>query len=103
MQIIEHSNKKMSVRRQCDLMDINRSWLYHKKKSNSDLDDKIAKEIGSARAMNIVMLGAASPFLNIDYNILEGAIRNLFAKKSEKIIDINLKALKAGRDFVENK
>lgn len=65
--------------------------------------DQIAKDLGSARSMNIVMLGAASPFLNIEYSILEKAISKIFAKKEAKIIEINLKALKAGRDFVKNK
>ncbi|MCD6113131.1 MAG: indolepyruvate oxidoreductase subunit beta [Bacteroidales bacterium] len=65
--------------------------------------DQIAKDAGSVRTMNIVMLGAASPFLNIDYNILENTIKDFFAKKGDKIIEMNLKALKAGRDFVDNK
>lgn len=64
--------------------------------------DKIAKDAGSARAMNMVMLGAASPYLNIDYSKLEDAIKFIFAKKGENIINTNLKALKAGRDFAEN-
>ena len=31
---------------------------------------------------------------------LENAIRKLFVRKGEEIVEANLKALKAGRDFV---
>lgn len=61
--------------------------------------DKIAKELGAPRAMNIVMLGAASPFLDIPYEKLQDAIRNIFARKGDAVIDANLKALEAGREF----
>lgn len=61
--------------------------------------DLIAKEAGSARSGNMVILGAASPFIDIPYSSLENAIRKLFGRKGEEIVGINLKALKAGRDF----
>jgi indolepyruvate ferredoxin oxidoreductase beta subunit len=61
--------------------------------------DTIAKETGSARSGNMVILGAASSFIGIPYITLENAIRKLFGRKGEDIIEINLKALKAGRDF----
>jgi indolepyruvate ferredoxin oxidoreductase beta subunit len=61
--------------------------------------DAIAKEIGSSRLGNMVILGAASPFIDIPYASLENAIRKLFGRKGEEIIELNLKALKAGRVF----
>jgi indolepyruvate ferredoxin oxidoreductase beta subunit len=63
----------------------------------------IAKEIGSVRSANMVMLGAASPFLDIDYNFLENAISKLFGKKGDKIVGQNLEAMKAGRKVAEEK
>ena len=60
--------------------------------------DKIAKELGSALAMNMVMLGAASKFIDIEYSALEDAIRTIFGSKGEKIVKMNLDALKAGRE-----
>lgn len=60
-----------------------------------------AKEAGSAKAANIVILGAAAPFLGMAYEKLEDAIRFIFRKKEDKIIDLNLSALKAGRDFAD--
>lgn len=61
--------------------------------------DTIAKEAGSSKAGNIVILGAASPFIQMPYSSFEDAIRKLFGKKGEEIVEINLKALKAGRDI----
>jgi indolepyruvate ferredoxin oxidoreductase beta subunit len=61
--------------------------------------DTIAKEAGSARAGNIVILGAASPFIEMPFESLEEAIRKLFARKGEEVVEINLRSLKAGREF----
>jgi len=63
--------------------------------------DSIAKAAGSSRSSNIVMLGAASPFIDIPYERLEDGIRQLFGKKGEELVNTNLKALKAGREFTE--
>ena len=61
--------------------------------------DGLAKEAGSTKAANIVILGAASPFLGMAYEKIEDAITFTFRKKGDKVIDLNLNALKAGRDF----
>jgi indolepyruvate ferredoxin oxidoreductase beta subunit len=61
--------------------------------------DCLAKEAGSARSGNIVILGAASPFIDMTYSSLENAVRSLFERKGEEIVEVNLKALKAGREF----
>jgi indolepyruvate ferredoxin oxidoreductase, beta subunit len=63
--------------------------------------DEIAKNLGSARSANMVILGAASPFLEIGYNELQEAIRRIFARKGEEVIKLNLDALQAGRDFAQ--
>lgn len=60
--------------------------------------DSIAREAGSVRAANIVMLGAASHFIRLPLESLENAIRKLFARKGEEITELNLKALSAGRE-----
>lgn len=65
--------------------------------------DHIAKESGSSKSANMVVLGAASPFINIDYKLLENAIRQLFGRKGEEIVNLNLTAMKAGRSFTEGK
>jgi indolepyruvate ferredoxin oxidoreductase, beta subunit len=60
--------------------------------------DAIAKESGSARSGNIVILGAASPYIDMPFTSLENAIRELFGRKGEQIVEANLKALNAGRE-----
>ena len=64
--------------------------------------DNIAKEIGSARSANMVMLGAASPFLDIDYKFLKGSVKKLFGKKGEKVVQLNIDAFVAGEEFARN-
>ncbi|MGE5419565.1 MAG: indolepyruvate oxidoreductase subunit beta [Chloroflexota bacterium] len=59
--------------------------------------DAVAKESGSSKAGNIVMLGAASPFIDMPFESLRRAVRNLFERKGEEIVSANLKALEAGR------
>ena len=56
----------------------------------------LAKEAGSAKAYNVVMLGAASPYLDIEVGELENAIRQLFSRKGEEIVNMNLKAFRLG-------
>jgi len=60
--------------------------------------DAIAKEVGSSRSGNIVMLGAASHWINMPYESLKKAVRKLFERKGKEIVDVNLKALNAGRE-----
>ena len=59
--------------------------------------EEIAKELGSPRSANIVMLGAATPFINIEYSAIQDAIRSIFGRKGEEVVNMNLKALEAGR------
>jgi len=61
--------------------------------------DRIAKDINAPRSSNIVMLGAASTFLCVDYGSLEIGIQQIFSRKGQEVIDINLKALEAGKKF----
>lgn len=64
--------------------------------------DTIAKDAGSSRTANTVILGAASPFLDMEYEKFERAIEYIFRNKGDKIIRMNLDALKAGRDYADN-
>jgi indolepyruvate ferredoxin oxidoreductase, beta subunit len=60
--------------------------------------DQIAKDIGANRSMNMVVLGAAADYLDIDYDKLEAGIKFVFGRKGEKIVEANLTAMKAGRE-----
>lgn len=63
--------------------------------------DKAAREAGSAKAANIVLLGATTPFLGIEYEKIQDSIREIFARKGEEVVEMNLKALEAGRKIAE--
>lgn len=63
--------------------------------------DKIAKELGSARSANMVILGAASPFIDIEFSEIENAVSEVFARKGETIVNTNLACLRAGREFAQ--
>lgn len=64
--------------------------------------DTIAKETtDNVRASNFVMLGAASPFIEIPFDYLEKGTESIFARKGKDVVDMNLKALNAGRDFAQ--
>lgn len=56
----------------------------------------IAKQL-HARG-NMVLLGAAAPYLEIDFAELENAIRNIFGRKGEDVVNTNIAAIRAGRD-----
>ncbi|MEG0455284.1 MAG: indolepyruvate oxidoreductase subunit beta [Bacteroides sp.] len=64
--------------------------------------DSIAKEVGSVRVANMVLLGATIPFLGIDYEKIQDSIREIFERKGEAIVEMNLKALAAGKEIAEN-
>lgn len=65
--------------------------------------DEIARQMGSPKSANMVILGAASPFLDIEYSSLQDAIRSIFRKKGDDVIQVNLDALEAGRNFTTGK
>jgi indolepyruvate ferredoxin oxidoreductase, beta subunit len=59
--------------------------------------DGIAKKMASLKASNMVMLGAASPFINLNVISLENGIRQLFNSKGESVVTLNLQAFHSGR------
>ena len=59
--------------------------------------DAIAKEIKNPKGTNMVVLGAASKYLKIDIEKLENAIRSIFGKKGNAVVNANIDALRAGR------
>lgn len=63
--------------------------------------DAIAKSAASPRAANIVLLGAAAPFLGIDAEKLEAGIRAIFARKGQEIVEMNLAAFRAGYQYAQ--
>jgi indolepyruvate ferredoxin oxidoreductase beta subunit len=56
----------------------------------------VAKEAGSARAQNIVLIGAASEFVGLKPESLRAAVSEMFAKRRKDMADMNLRALQLG-------
>jgi indolepyruvate ferredoxin oxidoreductase beta subunit len=77
--------------------------LYKEIKShpNSILIDaqKIAKELGNSKATNMVLLGAAATKLPLSNESIEQAIKTLFERKGERIVQKNLEAFNKGKEI----
>ena len=59
--------------------------------------DALAKETGSPRSANMVLLGATAAVLDIlDPDKLRDGIRRIFGRKGEDVVDANIKAFDAG-------
>ena len=59
--------------------------------------EQIAKDNMVPRSANVILLGAAQKALGIDYATLENAIRSVFARKGDAVVDANIKALALGK------
>ena len=63
--------------------------------------NEVARQAGSPRVANIVLLGATIPLLGISYETVQESIREIFQRKGEEIVALNLKALAAGKEIAE--
>ncbi|PID91213.1 MAG: indolepyruvate oxidoreductase [Bacteroidetes bacterium] len=59
--------------------------------------DKLARDLGSVKVANIVMLGAAVDKIGLQITALEQALGILFGRKGEEMVNKNIEALRAGR------
>jgi indolepyruvate ferredoxin oxidoreductase, beta subunit len=58
--------------------------------------DRIARELGHPRGSNMVMLGAASPFLQLTADEIIKGIELVFRRKGAEMVNANIKAFQAG-------
>ena len=67
-----------------------------------DIED-IAKEAGSVRSANVVLLGMAAKYIGIiSTEDLRKAVATIFARKGEKVVEANLKAVDMGATAAQN-
>jgi indolepyruvate ferredoxin oxidoreductase beta subunit len=59
--------------------------------------EAVAKEKATLRASNMVLLGAASPYIGLEPEQICGGIEAVFAPKGEKMVETNIAAFHAGR------
>ena len=60
--------------------------------------EQLAKDNGVPRSANVILLGAAQKAIGIDYEKIEDAIRRVFDRKGEAVVNANIKALSIGKE-----
>lgn len=63
--------------------------------------DEVAKQVASVRSSNMVLLGAAAPFIDLETSKIEDGIRAVFGAKGDKIVDANIAAFRAGLEYAK--
>lgn len=100
--IISNKNPFENIPNYPDLELIHQTIKNYSNSLLIDADDE-ARKVGTSKAANMILLGAASSFLGLDYSMLENGIRKLFGRKGDKIVDINLRALARGKELFLSK
>lgn len=93
--VITNSDPFINIKNYPEIEKVN-AELAKLKRCVSFNANAIAKEI-NARG-NMVLLGAAAPYLEIDFEELEKAIKSIFGRKGDAVVETNIKAIRAGRD-----
>ena len=57
---------------------------------------QLAKDNGVPRSANVILLGAALKAIGLEYDKIENAIRRVFGRKGESVVEANIKALAIG-------
>lgn len=78
-----------------DMQQINSEYANMKNAISIDIE-KLAKDNGIPRSANVILLGAALKALGIDREMVENAIRTVFGRKGESVVEANIKALAIG-------
>lgn len=58
--------------------------------------EQLAKDNGVPRSANVILLGAALKAIGLEYDKIENAIRRVFGRKGESVVEANIKALAVG-------
>ena len=93
--VITNSDPFINITNYPDIEKVN-AELAKLKKCVSFNANAIAKEL-NARG-NMVLLGAAAPYLELPFEELEKAIKAIFGRKGDAVVETNIKAIRAGRD-----
>jgi indolepyruvate ferredoxin oxidoreductase beta subunit len=100
--LVTNSNPYLNIPDYPDMEAIEEQIARHVRHVLLDAD-KVATELGSRRVSNMVILGAATPFIGIPYEHFETGIRAIFGRKGEEIVGLNLEALRRGKEITEGK
>jgi indolepyruvate ferredoxin oxidoreductase beta subunit len=61
----------------------------------------LAKEAGSVKVTNTVMLGAASNHLPVKVETMKSCIGDMFKRKGDDVVELNFKAFELGRGIAQ--
>ncbi|WP_066288774.1 2-oxoacid:acceptor oxidoreductase subunit alpha [Bacillus sp. FJAT-29937] len=62
---------------------------------------ELATELGTSLMKNMVAVGATCAVLNLDINVFEEVVQEIFGRKGQQVVDKNMEAIKAGYDFMK--
>jgi indolepyruvate ferredoxin oxidoreductase beta subunit len=100
--LVTNSNPYVNIPDYPDMGDIEEQIAIHPNHVLLDAD-KIASDLGSRKVSNMVILGAATPFIQIPYEHFENGIRAIFGRKGEEMVRLNLEALRKGKGITTDK
>ncbi len=61
---------------------------------------RLAKEVGLELVRNTIALGVLGALLGMDREIVRADVRGVYGRKGEKVVDLNLRAIAAGEQYV---
>jgi len=100
--LVTNSNPYLNIPDYPDMRAIEEQIALHPNHVLLDAD-QIASDLGSKKVSNMVILGAATPFIGIPYEHFESGIRAIFGRKGEEMVLLNLEALRKGKKITEGR
>ncbi|MDQ1146667.1 2-oxoglutarate ferredoxin oxidoreductase subunit alpha [Bacillus sp. SORGH_AS 510] len=64
---------------------------------------EIATGLGTSLMKNMVAIGATSAVLDLEIQVFEEVVREIFGKKGDQVVSKNMDAIKAGYDYMKEK
>ena len=61
--------------------------------------EEMAKELGSDKVINMIILGASAPHLGFCKDDMHKAVEQMFKNKGQDVLELNLKAFELGYSF----
>ncbi|NRG44802.1 2-oxoacid:acceptor oxidoreductase subunit alpha [Bacillus sp. CRN 9] len=62
---------------------------------------QLATDLGTSLMKNMVAVGATCAVLNLDIQVFEEVVQEIFGRKGQAVVDKNMEAIKAGYDFTK--
>ena len=62
---------------------------------------EIATNLGTALMKNMVAVGASSAVLDLDINVYQEVVEEIFARKGQQVVEKNMEAIRAGAEFIK--